>query len=212
MTKHYPGKTEMLELLKQRGISDEQVLKAMEKIRREDFLSEPFKLRAYDDCALPIGHEQTISQPFTVAVMTQFLNFKRGDKILEIGTGSGFQAAVLYEMGARVFTIERNLELHKKAKEYFSKNNLSVISKYGDGTIGWIEHAPFNGIIVTAGAPIVSESLKNQLSENGKLIIPVGKYSEQDILIIEKKENNFITKTIPGFKFVPLVGKEGWEK
>ena len=212
MTKLFPGKDEMISLIKSRGIKDEILISAMQKVRREDFISQPFKLRAYEDCALPIGENQTISQPYTVAVMTESLKIFRGAKILEIGTGSGYQATILAEMGAKVFTIERHLELHSKAKEIFSKLNLPIISKFGDGTLGWKECAPFDGIIVTAGAPIVPDNLKLQLAINGRLVIPVGGSDSQDILIIERNEKDFTTTKICGFKFVPLIGKEGWDK
>lgn len=210
MSKNFPGKQEMIDLLISRGIKDESLIDAMKLVKREDFISDPFKMRAYEDCALPIGYDQTISQPYTVAVMTEALEVKKRSKILEIGTGSGYQALILYQMGATVFTIERNLNLHAKAKEYFSKNNFSIITKFGDGSLGWEEFSPFDGIIVTAGAPVIPENLKKQLADGGKLVIPVGSEVEQNILVIKKQKENFTTKTISGFKFVPLIGRDGW--
>ncbi len=202
---------EMFELLKQRGIKDERLLKAMLKVERHQFVEMPFVNRAYEDCALPIGNEQTISQPYTVAVMTELLEVKKGDKVLEIGTGSGYQAAVLAEMGVRVFTIERHAHLLNEARKRLEKLGYEVVSKAGDGTLGWNEFAPYNGIIVTAAAPEVPDTLMNQLHDGGKLIIPVGELSTQDLWIIKRTGDKFTNKRIIGFKFVPLIGKKGWK-
>jgi protein-L-isoaspartate(D-aspartate) O-methyltransferase len=201
---------EMIALLEQRGITDQSLLAAMTGIDRHDFVEGPFVNRAYEDCALPIGHEQTISQPYTVAVMTQALQLKKGDKVLEIGTGSGYQAVILATMGCRVFTIERHHDLLSKARKIFDKGNYHIASKGGDGTIGWPEFAPYEGIIVTAGAPKIPESLKKQLADGGRLVIPVGDREIQSMQIVQRIGQTYSIQQMNGFKFVPLVGKEGW--
>lgn len=201
---------EMVELLKERGITDEKVLQAMAKIERHVFVLEPFVNRSYEDTALPIGKQQTISQPYTVAFMTQELNPKPGAKILEIGTGSGFQAVILAELGCRVFTMERHLELLFQARKVFERLGYRIASRGGDGTIGWAEFAPYDGIIVTAAAPEVPGSLLKQLADGGKLVIPVGDLDVQNLKVITKVGEQFDTKELRGFKFVPLIGKQGW--
>lgn len=202
---------EMIELLRTRGIADEQLLRAMEIVERHRFVHEPFLNRAYDDCALPIGCQQTISQPYTVAFMTQCLEVRKDKKILEIGTGSGYQAAILAEMGARVFTIERHIELLNEARKLLDGLGYHVVLKAGDGTIGWKEFAPFDGIIVTAAAPDVPEPLLRQLAVNGKMVIPVGDIDIQNVRIITRWHDHFETREAVGFKFVPLIGKKGWK-
>ena len=202
---------EMIELIRQRGISDERVLNAMKSIDRREFVQSAFFHRAYDDCALPIGHSQTISQPYTVAFMTEALGVQQSDKILEIGTGSGYQAAILAQMGARVFTIERNIELLTTARKHFDKFHYDVVSKCGDGTIGWKEFAPYNGIIVTAGAPEIPQPLLDQLSDDGTMVIPIGDMDVQNLTIVHRVEDKFQIKEAGGFKFVPLIGKKGWK-
>ncbi len=203
---------EMLDLIRDRGIRDEILLRAMSVIDRREFVQKAFQSRAYDDSALPIGHSQTISQPYTVALMTEALEVVKGDKILEIGTGSGYQAAILAEMGARVYTIERNMELLNEARKRLEKLGYQVASKCGDGTIGWKEFAPYDGIIVTAGAPQVPKSLLDQLADGGILVIPIGDLDIQNIRIIRRIKNIFEIKEASGFKFVPLIGREGWKK
>ncbi len=201
---------EMLQLLKDRGIKDTRVFDAMNKVPRHLFIQEAFRNRAYDDCALPIGYSQTISQPYTVAFMTEALNVKEGDKVLEIGTGSGYQAAVLAEMGARVFTIERNYQLYDKARKLLDSLGYKIALKAGDGTLGWSEFKPYMGILVTAGAPTIPQPLIDQLDEGGRLVIPVGGLDEQKLHIVERKGEEFMTREVHGFKFVPLIGKRGW--
>lgn len=201
----------MVELLRKRGIRDENVLRAMEKIPRHLFVPEALINYAYEDSALPIGCSQTISQPYTVAFMTEALEAKPGDKILEVGTGSGYQAAILAEMGAQVFTIERFEELLKTALEKLSKLGYNVIGMVGDGSIGWSEFAPYDGIIVTAAAPRIPKSLVKQLKIGGRLVIPIGDLDVQELYIIKKvSEDKLDIKKKFGFKFVPLIGKEGW--
>ncbi|MGA9406966.1 MAG: protein-L-isoaspartate(D-aspartate) O-methyltransferase [Bacteroidota bacterium] len=201
---------EMISLLETKGITDHNVLAAMAKVERHLFVEAPFVNRAYEDSALPIGYEQTISQPYTVAYMTQMLVAKSGDKVLEVGTGSGYQAVVLAAMGCRVFTIERHLGLLAQARKMFDKLNLHIASKGGDGTVGWNEFSPFDGIIVTAGAPDVPEALKQQLADGGRLVIPVGDREVQKVIIMKRAGDLFLTEETFGFKFVPLVGKNGW--
>lgn len=201
----------MITLLKDRGITDARILRAMMTIDRHVFVPEPFTSRAYEDCALPIGKGQTISQPYTVAFMTQALGVKDGDKILEIGTGSGYQAVVLAAMGARVFSIERNPELHAVARKLIDRLGYRIATKCGDGTVGWSEFAPFDGIMVTAGAPQVPQPLVKQLADGGKLVIPVGDLENQTLTVIARRGDQLDQREIEGFKFVPLIGKMGWD-
>jgi len=204
---------ELINELKKKGISDLAVIKAIGNVEREKFIPKTMRHFAYKDAALPIGYEQTISQPYTVAYMTQLLNIRKpGTKVLEIGTGSGYQAAILDEMGCDVYSIERNMDLHHRAAKLFDKLGIRVHAKYGDGTIGWTEYAPFEGIIVTAGSPTVPQKLKDQLSIGGRMVIPVGdRISQKLYLLIKKSENEFDSEIIPEFTFVPLIGREGWK-
>jgi len=200
----------MIALLRDRLITDERILKAMATVERHLFVPEPFTGKAYDDSALPIGRGQTISQPYTVAFMTQALGVRPGDRILEIGTGSGYQGAVLAEMGARVFSIERDLDLLAGARKIFDRLNYRIATRGGDGTVGWNEFAPYNGIIVTAGAPDVPQPLIRQLADGAKLVIPVGSLQYQALIVITRRGEEFDRREIEGFKFVPLIGKMGW--
>ncbi len=201
---------EMIALLKEKGITDIDVLDAMSKVERHLFVDAMFVNKAYDDSALPIASEQTISQPYTVAFMTQALQVKKGMKILEIGTGSGYQAVILATLGCRVFTIERHLSLLNNARKMFDMLDLRVAAKGGDGTIGWNEHAPYDGIIVTAGSPSVPEPLVNQLAEGGRIVIPVGSKEIQNLIIGTKVQGVMQFREVDGFKFVPLIGKNAW--
>lgn len=205
---------ELIDELTRKGISDLAVIKAIGNVPREKFIPKTIQHFAYQDVALPIGYEQTISQPYTVAYMTQLLSItKRGMKILEIGTGSGYQAAILYEMGCDVYSIERNLDLHHRTTKLFDKLGIRVHAKYGDGTIGWSEFAPFDGIIVTAGSPSIPPKLKEQLIVGGRIVIPVGDRISQKLYLLKKvSESEFESEIIPEFTFVPLIGREGWEK
>lgn len=202
---------EMIALIRQRGIRDEKLISAMSAIDRREFVQNALQGRAYDDCALPIGHSQTISQPYTVAFMTEALEVKPGKKVLEIGTGSGYQAAILAEMGARVYTIERNMDLLNCARKRFEDKKYNVVSKCGDGTIGWKEFSPYDGIVVTAGAPEAPQPLLDQLAEGGIIVIPVGDKDIQSIQIIQRNGQKFQMRESHGFKFVPLIGKVGWK-
>ncbi|MCK9408387.1 MAG: protein-L-isoaspartate(D-aspartate) O-methyltransferase [Bacteriovoracaceae bacterium] len=201
---------ELIDTLRNKGITDETVLMAMSCVERHLFVDPMYVNRAYEDNALPIGSQQTISQPYTVAFMTQSLQLSKEMKVLEIGTGSGYQAAVIAMIGCRVFTIERHLSLLNSARKIFDQLNLRIASKGGDGTVGWKEHAPYDAIIVTAGAPKIPEALVSQLKDGGRIAIPVGDRESQQLVIGTKKGDSISTVIADGFKFVPLIGKNGW--
>lgn len=204
---------ELVEILHSKGISNQRVLDAFLKVERHLFVPDIMKQHAYKDVALPIGLGQTISQPYTVAYMTQEIDPQPKQKILEIGTGSGYQAAILYELGARVFSIERHNDLYNSAMKMFDRLNLKIAARCSDGTIGWEEFSPYDGIIVTAGGPTVPINLKKQLALGGRLVIPVGDKHVQTLQIITKiSEDEFQTNEVPYFAFVPLIGKEGWKE
>ncbi len=204
---------ELVENLRRKGIKDENVLSAMEKVERHLFVPEAVRPHAYEDIALPIGYGQTISQPYTVAVMTEALKLKPGQKVLEIGTGSGYQAAILLEMGMKVYTIERQPDIYLRTQKLFDILGLRILMKLGDGTIGWEQYAPYDGIIVTAGSPTIPEKLKKQLAVGGRLVIPVGDRVSQTLTILTKlDEDKFDVEKIPQFAFVPLIGREGWKE
>jgi len=204
---------ELVDSLRQKGISDEHLLSAFQKVEREKFVQAVMKSNAYKDIALPIGYNQTISQPFTIAIMTEALQIKKGEKVLEIGTGSGYQAAILFEMGAKVYSVERHIDIYNEVLKRFEKLRIRVHCKYGDGTLGWDQYSPFDKIIVTAGSPSIPESLKKQLAINGRMVIPVGNMSSQTLKVLTKKsENEFEIEDIPQFAFVPLIGREGWKE
>ena len=203
---------DLINSLRKKGIKDENVLNAMLQVERHLFVPDVVKMHAYKDIALPIGHGQTISQPYTVAVMTQALSLNPNDKILEIGTGSGYQAAVLNKIGVKVITIERNNEIYNSALKLCDLLQLRIASRCSDGTIGWDEFAPYHGIIVTAGGPSIPKKLIKQLAVDGKLVIPVGDRKNQTLNIITKiDEETFKIKEVPNFAFVPLIGREGWK-
>ena len=212
MTRFQQERTDMIALLKQRGIKDELLLKALQSVEREQFVLTAFVNRSYDDSALPIANGQTISQPYTVAFQTEKLQVGKDSRVLEIGTGSGYQAAVLAEMGCRVFTIERHIDLHLQARKLLEKLGYHVAARCGDGTIGWSEFAPYNGIVVTAAAPEVPQSLLDQLADGGRLVIPVGNLEGQSIRVVTRIGDRFESIEAHGFKFVPLIGKEGWNE
>ncbi len=207
---------DLIKKLVESGIKDKRVLDAMNTVRRELFVSPELRRFAYENNALPIGSSQTISQPYTVAFMTEILKVEPGDKILEIGTGSGYQAAVLCELGAEVFSVERIEQLYNDAGIILKKANYKVKLKCSDGTKGWKEHSPYDGIIVTAGSPGIPETLLKQLGDGGRLVIPVGDRSTQEIWCITKSKDKegketYATEKYQYFKFVPLIGEEGWE-
>ena len=199
--------------LKKLGISSPKVLKAIEAVPRHFFFPKDFLDKAYENIAFPIGKGQTISQPFTVAMQTQLLDIQPGDKILEIGTGSGYQSAVLKVMGAQVYSIETVEALHKRAKVLFTKLGLDIATIYGDGSKGLAELAPFDKIIMTAAAPNLMESLPSQLKVKGKLVAPIGSLAVQNMILVTRNGDNDYTKTSHGkFNFVPLTGTHGWSK
>lgn len=203
-------RNKLVKILEKKGISDPNVLKAMGKVPRHVFFETALLEHAYQDKAFPIGEGQTISQPYTVAFQTEKLEIKPGDKVLEIGTGSGYQACILLELGAKVYTIEYNKKLYERTKVFLPKLGYSPYFYHGDGSKGIPAKAPYDKIIVTAGAPIVPKSLTDQLADNGILIIPVGNRDKQVMLRITKKNNELITEEFNNFAFVPLLGKEGW--
>ena len=195
----------------ERKIEDENVLKAIEKVPRHYFFDETFWHQAYKDIAFPIGDGQTISQPYTVAYQTQLLHVKPGDKVLEIGTGSGYQTCILLELKAKVYTIERQEKLFERCKLFLSKMNYKPDFFLGDGSQGIPKHAPYDKIIVTAGAPFVPETLLKQLKIGGICVIPVGdEKSQKMITVIRVNENDFERIELDTFRFVPLVGDQAW--
>jgi len=198
--------------LRPAGITDERVLSAMRKVRREKFIPDSLRDRAYGNYPLPIGENQTISQPYIVALMTQALSIKPTDKVLEIGTGSGYQAAILAELASIVYTIERIETLSNRARtNLYSQGYNNIYLIVGDGTKGLEEYAPYDKIMVTAAAPHVPGSLLSQLANGGKLVIPVGNRFVQDLQLVEKAQNGRIYKSsLGGCRFVPLIGDEGW--
>jgi protein-L-isoaspartate(D-aspartate) O-methyltransferase len=203
-------RNKMIQRLKEQGITDTAVLDAMYRLPRHRFVAQGFAFQAYDEKALPIGFGQTISHPFTVARMTQLLHIKSNEKVLEIGTGSGYQAAVLCELGARVFTVEIKSELLTYAKKILSELKYNVAIVHKDGSTGWQAHAPYDAIIVTAGAPVTPEVLFSQLTENGRLLIPVGSKEQQHLWLYIKQDKRIEIVKYDQMIFVPLVGKEGW--
>ena len=204
--KHQGLRNQLVKLLQEKGIIDKNVLNAINKIPRHLFLNSSFEDYAYQDKAFPIGAGQTISQPYTVAFQSQLLEIKKDDKILEIGTGSGYQTAVLCLMGAKVFSVERQNELFKQTSALLPK--LGIRPKhlsFGDGYKGLPNHAPFDSIIVTAGAPTIPKPLMAQLKIGGRLVIPVGDENQIMTMLIRKNETQFEKHEFGDFKFVPLL-------
>ena len=196
---------QLIDLLRQQGIKDDRVLEAIASIPREKFVDEALSHQAYDDCSLPIGSGQTISQPYIVAKMTELLNLTPNAKVLEIGTGSGYQTAVLAKLVNHVCSVERIKSLQWNTKRRLKLLDIHNIStRHGNGWQGWPERGPFDGIIVTAAASEVPSSLLTQLADKGRLVLPVGK-NQQTLQLIERDGDNFITRNIGEVKFVPLV-------
>lgn len=195
-----------------RGISDERVLAAFRNVPRHKFVPGASLRSAYDDHPLPIGEKQTISQPYMVALMTELLCLTGTETVLEIGTGSGYQAAILAELAAAVYSVERFSSLAEQAQKVITALGYKNVTIHtGDGTVGWQDHAPYDGIIVTAGAPDVPASLLKQLKDKGKLVIPVGGSFSQVLTVLERQGSKIARKEECGCVFVPLVGKEGWQ-
>jgi protein-L-isoaspartate(D-aspartate) O-methyltransferase len=204
--KHQGLRNQLVKLLKEKGIRDANVLSAINTIPRHLFIDSSFENFAYQDKAFPIDADQTISQPYTVAFQSQLLEVKKGQKILEIGTGSGYQTAVLCLLGATVYSVERQVKLFKKTQNLLPK--LGIRPKhlsFGDGYKGLVEHAPFDSIIVTAGAPIIPQALMAQLKVGGRLVIPLGEETQIMTLLIRKNETQFEKHEFGDFKFVPLL-------
>ena len=196
-----------------RGIHQKEVLDVMRKIPRHLFVEEGLIGEAYNDHPLPIGHKQTISQPYIVALMTEALALSGKEKTLEIGTGSGYQTAILAELSAMVYTIERVRPLMEQARQrLFDLGYTNIMFKAFDGTLGWKEFEPFDAIMVTAGAPSIPQPLLDQLSEGGRLVIPVGDKYSQDLIKITQKEGQTKQENYGGCRFVDLIGVHGWKK
>lgn len=201
----------LVDILRKKGIEDEGVLKAIGKVPRHYFFDETFWNQAYKDIAFPIGAGQTISQPYTVAYQTELLHIRKGDKVLEIGTGCGYQTCVLMELGAKVVTIERQEKLYERTIQVLPYMGYKPQFFLGDGSIGRAEHAPYDKIIVTAGAPTVPEVLLKQLNIGGILVIPVGdEKSQKMVTVLKTAEHDYERHVLDTFRFVPLVGDRAW--
>ncbi|MDZ7642701.1 MAG: protein-L-isoaspartate(D-aspartate) O-methyltransferase [Desulfurivibrio sp.] len=200
------------EQLRPRGIDDPAVLDAMATVPRHLFVEEALRPQAYGDFPLPIGNGQTISQPFIVALMTQLLQPRPDQRVLEIGTGCGYQAAVLAAICQRVYTVERLKPLLARARRTFDRLQLyNIMSKLDDGTAGWPEHAPYDAIMVTAGGPEIPPPLVEQLADPGRLVIPVGQHGLQELTVLEKQDGEISRQVADRVQFVKLVGAHGWQ-
>lgn len=197
-----------------RGIKDQRVIEAMRKVPRHLFLDEALWPQAYEDHPLPIGEKQTISQPYIVALMTEALNLTGKEKVLEIGSGSGYQTAILAELAEQVYTIERIPAIAKRARKTFDQLQYkNIVITIRDGSSGWKEHSPYDGIIVTAASPSTPKPLLEQLATGGRLVIPVGKEFSQELMIYVKEDGEeFKQENYGGCRFVKLVGEHGWKK
>lgn len=197
--------------LRRRGIRDERLLEAMFRVPRHEFVPPAYLGHAYADRPLPIGESETISQPYIVAVMTEAARVKPGDRALEVGAGAGYQAAILAELGARVYTVERNPRLAQAARERLSRlgyKDIEVIC--GDGSEGYAAAAPYEVILVTAGAPKVPSTLLDQLSDGGRMVIPIGDLDRQDLCVLARAGSEITQRVLDPCQFVPLIGKHGW--
>jgi len=201
----------LVDILRKKGIQDEEVLLAISKVPRHYFFDETFWNQAYKDIAFPIGSGQTISQPYTVAYQTELLHIKNGDKVLEIGTGCGYQTCILLKLGAKVYTIERQEKLYERTKQVLPFMGYKPNFFLGDGSKGIPEYAPYNKIIVTAGAPIIPDTLLTQLAIGGILVIPVGdENSQKMVTVLKTGEFDYEEHVLDTFRFVPLVGDKAW--
>jgi len=196
-----------------RGIKDLSVMEGLSRVPRHLFVNSSLQHRAYGDCPLPIGENQTISQPYIVALMTQVLDLKGGERVLEIGTGSGYQTAILAELASHVFTIERVKPLVKKTKELLEGLKYkNIVFKTFDGTYGWRDQSPFDAILISAATPSIPKSLIEQLADKGRLVAPVGERESQDLIVLNKNGNKVMERKIGSCKFVPLIGKFAWSE
>ena len=212
MAKRYNRKREEMvrSQIEARGIRDPRVLSAFRTVPRHLFVSEALREQAYGDYPLPIGEQQTISQPYIVAEMTQALELKKDDRVLEIGTGSGYQAAILAKIVYRVYTMERKRSLYMQTRTLFDKLNYhNIVTKYADGTKGWQEESPFDAIVVTAGAPELPDLLVHQLTKGGRLVVPVGNQHTQELIKIYRDREKIQQTNLGGCRFVKLVGEHG---
>jgi len=199
--------------IESRGIKDPVVLTAFRRVPRHLFVSEALRDQAYGDYPLPIGERQTISQPYIVAEMTQALELHKDERVLEIGTGSGYQAAILAEIVYRVYTIERIRSLYIQARKLLDNLHYhNIVMRCSDGTAGWKDESPFNAIIVTAGAPDFPEKLLDQLAEGGRMVVPVGNQHSQDLIKVVKDEKGIHKSNLGGCRFVKLIGEQGWKE
>ncbi|GCC51857.1 protein-L-isoaspartate(D-aspartate) O-methyltransferase [Chryseotalea sanaruensis] len=205
-------RNKLVKVLENKGITDLRVLQAIAKVPRHVFFENALLEHAYQDKAFPIGEGQTISQPYTVAFQSEKLEIKPKDKVLEIGTGSGYQACILVELGAIVYTIEYNKVLFERTKKFLPELGYKPYFFHGDGSKGLPAKAPFDKIIVTAGAPVLPDALTDQLAEGGILIIPIGDKDKQKMVRIRKKNGKLIQEDYDYFAFVPLLGEQGWNK
>jgi len=202
---------QLIETLQERGISDLAVLRAFDLIPRHLFVPEAVRHRAYEDAPLPIGFGQTASQPSLQALYMQTLALQPQEKVLEVGTGSGFQTAVLAQLVAHVYSVERIQELSARARTVLDQLRIpNVALLVGDGTIGWSKYAPYDAILVAAGAPIVPDALVDQLAPGGRLLIPVGDRREQQLVLVRRTEQGIERQDVVGCTFVPLIGRFGW--
>lgn len=196
-----------------RGITDEKVITAMRNVPRHLFVSEALTDQAHGDFPLPIGEQQTISQPYIVAEMTQALQLSKEDRVLEIGTGSGYQTAIIAQIAYRVYTIERIHSLLLKARSLFDGLLYhNIITRYSDGTKGWADESPFDAIIITAGAPKIPETLVSQLAVEGRMVIPVGDQYSQELIKLHREKNGIHKTNLGGCRFVKLIGEQGWRE
>jgi protein-L-isoaspartate(D-aspartate) O-methyltransferase len=209
--KHRGLRNKLVRILEKKGISDSRILAAIGKVPRHLFFDNALMEHAYQDKAFPIGEGQTISQPYTVAFQTEKLEIRPGDKVLEIGTGSGYQACILLELGAKVYTIEYNRKLFEYTREFLPQLGYKPYFFLGDGSKGLPAKAPYNKILVTAGAPVIPTALTDQLSENGILVIPVGDREKQKMVRMIKKDGQLRKEEYDNFAFVPLLGEQGWK-
>jgi protein-L-isoaspartate(D-aspartate) O-methyltransferase len=213
LIKSYAGQRRKMveEQLVERGINDLRLLEVVSRVPRHLFVQESLQHRAYGDTPLPIGENQTISQPYIVGAMTEALDLKGEERVLEIGTGSGYQTAIIAELCSQVFTIERLNNLSRKAQNVLeSLNYMSIVFKMFDGTYGWPDQAPFDAILITASAPEIPGSLVKQLGDGGRLVAPIGEADKQKLVVLTKNGDRVSRRDLGDCKFVPLIGKYGW--